>query len=125
MKSFQIKTPNDFTIAEAKNRTYFGCLKWAATQANSSSSEKYVIGLGGAKAGSSTSGPSATFMPEPNVDYQIEPTNVFYLTFGNFSPVSLIDADKIGSLCVIDYGILNDDGVVVHDDHGNLVVQNQ
>lgn len=32
---------------------------------------------------------------------------------------------RLGSLCVIDYGILNDDGVVVHDDHGNLAVQNQ
>lgn len=50
---------------------------------------------------------------------------VYYLTFGKFTPVSVIDADKIGSSCVIDYGILNDDGVVVHDDHGNLVVQNQ
>lgn len=64
-------------------------------------------------------------MPEPNVDYQIEPTNVYYLTFGNFPPILLIDTDKIGSLCVIDYGNLNDDGVVVHDDHVNLVVQNQ
>lgn len=59
------------------------------------------------------------------MDYQIEPTNVYYLNFGNFIPISLIDADKIGSLRAIDYGILNDDGAVVQDDHGNLVVQNQ
>lgn len=106
VKSFEIKTKNDFTIAEAKK-------------------QKYVIGLGGAKAGTGSVGPAATFMPEPNVDYQIEPTNVYYLTFGNFTPGSLIDVNKIGSLCVIDYGVLNDDVVIVHDDHGNLVVQNQ
>lgn len=46
--------------------------------------------------------------PEPNMDYRIEPTNVYYLTFGNFIPGSLIDADKIGFLCIIAYGILND-----------------
>lgn len=59
------------------------------------------------------------------MDYQIEPTNVYYLTFGNFTLVSLTDADKIGSVCVIDYCSLNDDDVIVHNDHGNLVVQNQ
>lgn len=42
------------------------------------------------------------------MDYQIESTNVYYLTFGNFISGSLIDAEKIGFFCVIAYGILND-----------------
>ncbi|KAK2605656.1 hypothetical protein N8I77_008480 [Diaporthe amygdali] len=103
-ESYEIKTKNDFTINDAKKHNY-------------------MIGLGGAKTGSGSMGPAATFMPEPNVDYQIEPVNVYYLTFGNYTQGALIDVNKIGSLCTIDYGVLNDDVTVVHDDHGNLVVQ--
>lgn len=59
-----------------------------------------MIGLGGARLGpdASTQQPRSCW-PEPNVDYQIEPTNVYYLTFGNLTPGTLIDIDKIGTMC--------------------------
>lgn len=104
VNAFEIKTGPDFTIAEAKKGNY-------------------MIGLGGSKTGNSNDGPSATFVPEPNVDYQVEPVNTYYLTFGDYTKGALIDTNKIGTMATIDFNQLDSDVVIVHDEHGILNIQ--
>lgn len=61
-----------------------------------------------------------------DIQVWIEPTSVYCAIFGSLTRVSLIDVDRIGSLCTMDYGDLYEYVVIVHhDDHGNLAVQNQ
>jgi len=83
-----------------------------------------MIGLGGSKTGNGNDGPQATFVPEPNVDYQIQPVNTYYLTFGDYTKGALIDVNKIGAMATIDFTQTdNSDVVIIHDDHGNLNIQ--
>jgi hypothetical protein len=82
-----------------------------------------MIGLGGSRTGNSNDGPSATFIPEPNVDYQIEPVNTYYLTFGDYTKGALIDTNKISAMATIDFAELDSDVVIIHDDHGRLTLQ--
>lgn len=79
-----------------------------------------MIGLG-AKGGSD--GPAATFVPEAQTSYQIQPVNTYYVAVGDFKKGQLIDVTKIGGVCLIDFTKLPKNVVVVHDDHGNLTVQ--
>lgn len=84
------------------------------------------LGLGGSGLGSAASAQLSLECRSPIVDIRIEPASVYYAIFGSLTPVSLIDVDRIGSLCTIDYSALYEYVVIVHhDDHGNLVVQNQ
>ncbi|GFP60264.1 hypothetical protein TASIC1_0017002600 [Trichoderma asperellum] len=80
----------------------------------------YMIGLG-AKGGSD--GPAATFIPEAQTSYQIQPVNTYYVAVGDFKKGQLIDVTKIGGVCPVDFTKLPNDVVIVHDDHGNLTVQ--
>ncbi|PON28146.1 hypothetical protein TGAM01_v203283 [Trichoderma gamsii] len=98
--AYEIRTGN-FSNAEAK-------------------AEGYMIGLG-AKGGSD--GPAATFVPEAQTSYQIQPVNTYYVAVGDFKKGQLIDVTKIGGVCLIDFTKLPKNVVVVHDDHGNLTVQ--
>ncbi|CAJ0548668.1 Ff.00g022810.m01.CDS01 [Fusarium sp. VM40] len=106
--AFEIQTGSDFTVAEAKNGNY-------------------LIGLGGTKNGNSIDGPAATFIPEPNVKYQIQPVNTYYLTVGDYTKGSLIDVTKIGgTVLTIDFTAYSSGQVtVVHNDRGQLVIQAQ
>ncbi|KAK1723555.1 hypothetical protein CaCOL14_001182 [Colletotrichum acutatum] len=106
--AFEIQTGNDFTVAQAK-------------QGN------YLIGLGGSRTGNSQDGPLATFVPEPRVRYQIQPSNTYYLTVGNYNKGEIIDVSRIGgSIATIDFTRLRSNNVViVHDDHGRLNIQAQ
>ena len=79
INAFEIRSGTDFTINEARKGNY-------------------MIGLGGSKTGNSSDGPAATFMPEPNVDYQIQPVNTYYLTFGDYTKGAIIDVNKIGTM---------------------------
>lgn len=87
----------------------------------------YLIGLGGTKNGNSIDGPAATFIPEPNVKYQIQPVNTYYLTVGDYTKGSLIDVTKIGgTVLTIDFTAYSSGQVtVVHNDRGQLVIQAQ
>ena len=67
---------------------------------------------------------AATFQPEPNVSYQIQPVNTYHLTFGSFSKGNMIDAAKLSNtLVTVDYTVQNDDVTIVHNQYGNLVIQ--
>ncbi|KAI3532274.1 hypothetical protein CSPX01_13586 [Colletotrichum filicis] len=103
---FEIQTADDFTVAQAK-------------QGN------YLIGLGGSQTGASQDGPSATFIPEPNVQYQIEPANTYYLTVGNYTKGALIDVTKTGktTLEIAFAKLPSPNVVIVHNANGNLVIQ--
>ncbi|KAG5663423.1 hypothetical protein KAF25_001359 [Fusarium avenaceum] len=106
--AFEIQTGSDFTISEAKNG-------------------HYLIGLGGTRNGNSIDGPAAIFVPEPNETYQIEPVNTYYVTVGDYTKGSLIDANEIGGTVVtIDFDEYSSGQVtVVHNDWGQLVIQEQ
>ncbi|KAM0228815.1 hypothetical protein ACHAPO_010452 [Fusarium lateritium] len=106
--AFEIRTSSDFTLQDARNGNY-------------------VIGLGGTKNGNSVDGPAATFVPEPNVQYQIQPSNTYYLTVGDYTKGSLIDVTKIGgTILTIDFTAYPSGAVsVVHTDRGELVIQVQ
>src|SRR5579862_8098708 len=58
--------------------------------------DNYMIGLGGSKTGNTDNGPSATFVPEPNAHYQIQPANTYFLAFGDYTKGNIIDVQKIG-----------------------------
>jgi hypothetical protein len=79
-----------------------------------------MIGLG-AKGGSD--GPAATFIPEAQTSYQIQPINTYYIAVGDYKRGQLIDVTKIGQVCQVDFTKLPRNVVVVHDDMGNLTVQ--
>ena len=79
-----------------------------------------MIGLG-AKGGSD--GPAATFIPEAQTSYQIQPFNTYYITVGDYKRGQLIDVTRIGQVCQVDFTKLPRSVVVVHDDMGNLTVQ--
>jgi hypothetical protein len=83
-----------------------------------------MIGLGGSSGGDAT-GPSATFIPEPNVKYQIQPANTYYVTFGNYTEGVLIDVTKIGTTCKIDYTKQPMNVSIVHTEKGELVIQTE
>ncbi|EFY92549.1 hypothetical protein J3458_011631 [Metarhizium acridum] len=106
LKAFEVQTGKDFTAEDAKKRNY-------------------LIGLGGSRTGTSFTAPAATFIPKPNIKYQIQPVNVFYVTHGNYSKGSLIDVTKTGHATVtIDFAEQGrDDIVIVHDNHGNFQIQ--
>ena len=103
VNAFEIRSGTDFTIAEAKKGNY-------------------MIGLGGSKTGASD-GPAATFVPEPNVDYQIQPVNTYFLTFGDYTKGAIIDVNKIGTVATVDYTQMESDVTIIHDAHGNLNIQ--
>ncbi|KAM0554013.1 hypothetical protein ACHAPJ_007088 [Fusarium lateritium] len=103
--AFEIQTGNDFTLRDAK-------------------SGGFLIGLGGSQSGNDIDGPLATFLPEPCVEYHIEPSNTYYLTYGRYTKGSMIDVNKVGRSVTIAFSSLpSNDVVIVHDDYGKLRIQ--
>ncbi|KAM0231846.1 hypothetical protein ACHAP5_010918 [Fusarium lateritium] len=99
--AFTIGTQNDFTSSEASNNNY-------------------IVGLGGSRDGQSFDGPLASFVPEPAVKYQIQPSSTWYLTFGDYRQGWLISPERLGSVATIDFSNLPGDVTVVHDETGEL-----
>jgi len=81
-----------------------------------------MIGLGGSTSGTDK-GPSAMFIPQPNVKYQIQPVNTYYITYGDYTPGVLIDVTKVGETLEVDFAHHSPDVKVVHNEHGSLVMQ--
>ncbi|KAM0481097.1 hypothetical protein ACHAP7_004665 [Fusarium lateritium] len=103
--AFAIGTQNDFSTSEASNNNY-------------------IVGLGGSREGQGFDGPLASFVPAPGVEYQIQPSSTWYLTFGDYRQGSLISTQKIGgSVATIDFSKLPGDVTIVHDNRGRLVLQ--
>jgi hypothetical protein len=86
--------------------------------------DRFIVGLGGSRNGQGFDRPLASFVPDPAVEYQIQPSNTWYLTFGSYSQGSLISKDSVGGPVVaIDFNDLPGDVTIVHDDSGRLVLQ--
>jgi len=82
-----------------------------------------MIGLGPAKSGGAIAGPAATFIPEANSTYQIQPVNTYYLTTGSYTKGDLIDVTKVTTkFATIDF-TKDADYQIVHTDNGALVIQ--
>lgn len=85
--------------------------------------EGYMIGLGPARSGGAIAGPAATFIPEANSTYQIQPVNTYYLTTGSYSKGDLIDVVKVTTkYATIDF-TKDTDYTINHTDTGALVIQ--
>ena len=102
--SFEIKTQNDFTAGEAKQNSF-------------------MIGYGASYTGKGSSGPPATFIPQPNRSYHISPNRVFYLGFGYYTKDSIIGVSEAENLLKIDFAKLKTDVEVVHASDGTLNLQ--
>lgn len=102
--SFEIKTQNDFTANEAKQNSY-------------------MIGYGASYIGKGSSGPPATFIPQPNRSYHITPNRVFYLGYGYYTKDSIISVSEAENLLKVDFANLKADVDVVHNKEGRLKVQ--
>lgn len=81
-----------------------------------------MIGLGGSSSGGDKT-PTAMFIPQPNVKYQIQPANTYYLAYGDYTPGVLIDVTKIGETLAIDFAHHSPNANVVHNAYGALVLQ--
>ncbi len=65
----------------------------------------------------------AIFTPQPNVKYQIQPANTYYLTYGDYAPGELIDVTKLGETLTIDFAHHSPNFNVVHNSYGTLILQ--
>lgn len=84
----------------------------------------WAIGIGGIVNGRQPQ-PLAVFCPQPGVTYNIEPKKVFYVVPGQFSRGQVVDANSIGSSCVIDFERLSrGNATIVHDPRGILSIKN-
>jgi hypothetical protein len=102
--SFEIKTQNDFTAEEAKQNSY-------------------MIGYGASYTGRGSSGPPATFIPQPNRSYHITPNRVFYLGYGYYTKDSIIGVSETENLLKLDFATLKADVEVIHNQEGRLKIQ--
>lgn len=116
--SFEIDTQPDFTMLEAKQSKSV----WLWRFNMLISSDNYMIGLGGSSSGGDKT-PAALFIPQPNVKYQIQPANTYYLAYGDYTPGALIDVAKIGETLAIDFAHHSPIASVVHNAYGALVLQ--
>lgn len=82
-----------------------------------------MIGLGGSTNGTGLSGPQATFCPEPNAIYQIEPINTYYLAWGKFDQGTMINYTTVSGTKELDFTKLPDEIVIVHDADNKFNIQ--
>lgn len=76
--------------------------------------------------GGSFKATSATFVPAPQVVYQIQPSNTYYIIPGEFAQSAIIDYTKIGNKVAVDFAKYPSSNVtIVHDSQGNLTIQAQ
>ena len=84
--------------------------------------DNYVIGIGGSSGGNT--GPTVTFVPQPGVSYQIQPSNKYYVTFGNYAAGNIIDVTKIAKKIVaVDFTKLPNKVKIKHDQNNVLTIQ--
>ncbi|KAF5024486.1 hypothetical protein F66182_3426 [Fusarium sp. NRRL 66182] len=88
-----------------------------------STKRSYVVGLGGSNSDNSLSGPMATFIPEPEAQYQIRPTKAYCIATGDFKKGALVDITKTG-VTYVDFDTSpSRDVVITHDRDGHFIVQ--
>jgi hypothetical protein len=82
-----------------------------------------MIGLGPASGDGAVAGPAATFIPEANSTYQIQPVNTYYLTTGSYTKGDLIDVTKVTTTFATLNFTWETDYRINHTDTGFLVIQ--
>ncbi|KAG9508297.1 hypothetical protein J7337_001861 [Fusarium musae] len=103
INAFEIDTGNDFTVETAIQNNFF-------------------VGVAGSPNDSSSS-PIATFRPEPGNRYQIKPSNVFYISFGQRLQVGqLVDVAKIRNPLRIDFANSGPNIIINHTPTGELII---
>ncbi|KAI8712500.1 hypothetical protein NCS52_01348400 [Fusarium sp. LHS14.1] len=93
----EVDTGNDFTLEVATERNFF-------------------IGL--------ASVPTATFKPEPGNQYQIQPVNTYYITYGSvFQVRELLDVAALPKKpLAVDFTVRGPAVVINHNPDGKLVI---
>jgi hypothetical protein len=101
--AYEVDTGNDFTLENATDNNFF-------------------VGLASSPDGAS-SAPTATFKPEPGVQYQIQPVNTYYVTFGTtFAVGQLLDVAKLPkSPLSVDFTVRGANVIINHTPDGRLV----
>ncbi|KAF5707997.1 hypothetical protein FMUND_10862 [Fusarium mundagurra] len=103
INAFEIDTGHDFTLQTATENNFF-------------------VGLAGSPDGGSTV-PIATFRPEPGNQYQIKPSNAFYLSSGQGLQVGqLVDVARMRNPLRIDFANSAPNITINHAPNGQLVV---
>ncbi|OAQ73138.1 hypothetical protein VFPPC_12931 [Pochonia chlamydosporia 170] len=102
--AYEVDTGNDFTLEIATDNNFF-------------------VGLASSPDGSS-SVPTATFKPEPGNQYQIQPVNTYYVTYGStFAVGELLDVAKLPKQALqIDFTIRGPTVTINHTPDGKLVI---
>ncbi|KAF5003952.1 hypothetical protein FDECE_9541 [Fusarium decemcellulare] len=102
--AYEVDTGHDFTLEIATERNFF-------------------VGLASSPDGAS-SVPTATFKPEPGNQYQIQPVNTYYLTYGStFSVGQLLDVAKLSKKPLpIDFTVYGPVVTINHTADGQLVI---
>ena len=90
-----------------------------------SNQDNYMTELGLSSTGGKKA--SATFVPEPRKNYQIQHMHmhIYYLTFGDYVQGSIIDVSKTKAPKMIDFYMNPADVTVIHDENGKLKIQRQ
>ncbi|KAH7494451.1 hypothetical protein IWW34DRAFT_793658 [Fusarium oxysporum f. sp. albedinis] len=103
VNAFEIDTGNDFTLEMATDNNFF-------------------IGVAGSPDGAS-SAPIATFRPEPGSQYQIHPSNVFFISVGQSMQVGqLVDVARMRNTLRIDFANSGPNVTVNHTPNGQLAI---
>ncbi|KAF5531596.1 hypothetical protein FNAPI_13209 [Fusarium napiforme] len=103
VNAFEIDTGNDFTLQTATEKNFF-------------------VGVAGSPDGNSIV-PIATFRPEPGNQYQIKPSNAFYLSFGQGLQVGqLVDVTRMRNPLRIDFANSGPNITINHAPNGQLVI---
>ena len=85
-------------------------------------SDQFVVGF--SCSARQNIGPDATFVPEPNDEYQIAPSRGFYVVVGQFNLYDIVSLSvkELNSTCYVDFGASETGQVtLVHHDNGALV----
>jgi len=105
VNAFEIVTNPDFTVKTAKDNSL-------------------LIGIAASPNGKKqTSKPIAAFQPEPNVSYNIQPVQTFWISYGDYTEGLLIDVTKVGEKCKVDFTKQPSTVYVNHTPQGKLVIQ--
>ena len=67
--------------------------------------------------------PFALFQPQPNVSYQLTPTNIIYLNFSDVTQGSMIDTTQTGETLKLDLSTLPRNIRVRHEMDGRFVLE--